>query len=365
MPADIPQGSIGITHAELHEFASAVFRAVGLPSRSAAVVAESLVTADLRGTHSHGVVRLPFLVRRLRDGGANLAPVIRIVSDAPATALIDGDRGLGALTATHAMELAIIKARSAGIGYVAARNSDFIGTCAHYAMMALPADMIGIAWTNGFPGMSAWGGRRNAIGNNPIALAAPSGSAGPVVLDMALSVAAGGRVRLAAKRNERIPHDWLIDHDGRSTDDPAALAAGGALLPLGYKGYGLAVFGEILCGVLTGSRVLGEVRQWFSDTGQSVGNGHLHVAIDIRRFIAVDEFRTRVDAVLATLKSSPRMPGVDEILAPGERAWRTSQRQERAGIAIDAHVARDLAALAVAVDVTPPATFTTAVEEHR
>ena len=331
---------------ELQHFAASAFVAAGLADPDARVMADSLVMSDLRGTHSHGIVRLPFLIDRLRKGGANATPDIRVLRDAPATALLDGDRALGAITAARAMDLAVTKARSQGIGFVAATNSDFIGACAHFAMMALPHEMIGIAWTNGAPGMAPWGGRGHTIGNNPIAFAAPGGAQGPIVLDMALSVAAGGRVRLAAKKNERIPSGWLIDRDGQDTDDPDDLVNGGALLPLGYKGYGLAVFGEILCGVLTGSRILSEVPAWFSETHREVANGHMHIAIDIARFIAPADFKKRIDDLATMLKATPLIPGVDEILLPGERAWRARQSQALDGISLPAEVVADLSALA-------------------
>jgi LDH2 family malate/lactate/ureidoglycolate dehydrogenase len=347
--------TLRVPQAELQAFAQALFVAGGLAPDNAATVADSLVSADLRGTHSHGVIRLPFLMDRLHRGGAKADARIAVVDDAPATALLDGDSALGAITATRAMDLAIAKARTQGIGMVSARNSDFIGTCAHYAMQALPHDMIGIAWTNGFPGMAPWGGRSNTIGNNPIAFAAPSLGCGPVVLDMALSVAAGGRIRLAAKNREKIPRDWLVDGEGRATDDPAALTAGGALMPLGYKGYGLAVFGEILCGVLTGSRILGEIPAWFVATDQAVGNGHMHIAIDIARFTDPALFKARIDGMVSLLKATPLMPEVNEILLPGERAWRTQQRQRIEGIAVPAPVAADLLGLARRLGVPAPA----------
>jgi LDH2 family malate/lactate/ureidoglycolate dehydrogenase len=342
---------------ELRSFVRALFSTSGLDDRDAAIMAESLVEADLRGTHSHGVIRLPFLVERLLRGGAKTQPDIKVVNEAPSTALLDGDRALGAITAARAMELAVSKARTQGIGLVSARNSDFIGTCAHFAMMALPHDMIGIAWTNGFPGMAPWGGRRNTIGNNPIAFAAPSLTHGPIVLDMALSVAAGGRVRLAAKNSEKIPRDWLVDSAGAATDDPGELTSGGALLPLGYKGYGLAVFGEILCGVLTGSRILSEIPAWFTDTDKVIGNGHMHIAIDIARFIEPRLFKERIDCMVSILKASPLMPDVKEILLPGERAWRTHQQQLKDGIKVPAPVAADLLSLAMRLGVVVPATL--------
>ena len=320
-------------------------------------MADTLVAADLRGANSHGVIRLPFLVERLLKGGANRRPDVRVLNDAPATALIDGDGALGPITACRAMRLAMEKARSQGIGFVAARNSDFIGACAYYAMMGLPNDMIGIAWTNGFPGMAAWGGRTNRIGNNPIAFAAPGGAHGPVVIDMAFSIVAGGRVRLAAKHNQRIPRDWVVDREGNPTDNPADLASGGALMPLGYKGYGLAVFGEILCGVLTGSRILDEVTAWFVDTDRRTGNGHVHLAIDIARFVDPSEFRQRIDILSEKLKASPLAKDTAEILLPGERSERLQRTQQENGIAVPQPVATDLSALAQKLGVAAPAAF--------
>jgi LDH2 family malate/lactate/ureidoglycolate dehydrogenase len=339
---------------DLRAFVQALFGSAGLTAADAAIVTDSLVASDLRGTHSHGVIRAPFLVDRLLNGGAKRDANFAIAQQAPASALVDGDQALGAITATRAMAMAIEKASTQGIGMVGARNSDFIGACAHYAMMALPAGMIGIAWTNGFPGMTAWGARGNAIGNNPIAFAAPSLTRGPVVLDMALSIAAGGRIRIAAKNGERIPSDWLLDRDGRATDDPQALYDGGALLPLGYKGFGLAVFGEILCGALTGSRILGEIPAWQQDTASQVANGHVHIAIDIAKFIGPEAFKARVDVMIDLLKAAPLMPDVQEILLPGERAWRAHQLNQREGVPVPDTVANDLQALAQRLHVDVP-----------
>ena len=351
------EGQLRVDVAQLQQFTESIFLAAGLSPVHAGLVADSLVMSDLRGTHSHGIVRVPFLIDRLVKGGANADPQIKVVRDAPATALLDGDRALGAVTATHAMRMAMEKAHTAGIGFVAVNNSDFIGACAHYALMAMPENMIGIAWTNGYPGMTPWGGSVNNIGNNPIAFAAPGLTQGPVVLDMALSVAAGGKVRLAAKNNRRIPTDWIIDRHGKPTDNPADLAAGGALLPLGYKGYGLAVFGEILCGVLTGSRILSEIPAWFVDTQRDIGNGHIHMAIDISKFIEPDAFKRRVDEMAMMLKNTPLLADMQEILLPGERAWRVQKEQQITGIRISGAVWNDLLELADRLDVSAPATL--------
>jgi LDH2 family malate/lactate/ureidoglycolate dehydrogenase len=284
---------------ELREFVQALFRASGLEAGDAAIVTDSLVASDLRGTHSHGVIRVPFLIARLHDGGAKRDAAFTIVEAAPASALVDGDQALGAITATRAMAMAVDKARTQGIGMVGARQGF------HRRVRALRDDgaaggMIGIAWTNGFR-HDRLGAKRNDR-QQPIA-PAPSLTHGPVVLDMALSVAAGGRIRIAAKNGERIPSDWLLDRDGLATDDPQALYDGGALLPLGYKGFGLAVFGEILCGVLTGSRILGEIPAWQEDTASRVANGHVHIAIDVAKFIDPQAFKARVDVMIDLLKA--------------------------------------------------------------
>jgi LDH2 family malate/lactate/ureidoglycolate dehydrogenase len=170
-----------------------------------------LAQADLRGTYSHGVIRLPFLVARVQKGGANPRPALRVVRDDVATVVVDGDRVLGQVTAIHWIRVAIEKKWAAGIGCAVARNSDLIGACAYYPMMALRADMIGVGWTNSYHRLAPWGGRTNRICNDPIAAAVPALRHPPVVLDIAMSVVAGGRVRLAAKKGEKIPLGWVLD----------------------------------------------------------------------------------------------------------------------------------------------------------
>ncbi len=331
---------------DLQRLAQAAFERVGLDPANAGAVSDTLVQADLRGTYSHGVIRLPFLVARVQKGGANPRPAVRVVRDDAATAVVDGDRALGQVTAIYCMRVAVEKARVAGIGCVVARNSDFIGACAYYPMMALGADMIGVGWTNSFPGMAPWGGRTNRICNNPLAVAVPALRHPPVVLDMAMSVVAGGRVRLAAKKGETIPLDWVVNKDGKQTDDPNDLPRGGALLPLGYKGYGLAVIGEIFSGVLPGAKILTEIPNWFSAPESAVGNGHFHLAIDIAHFGDLRTFKARVDQMIDLLKATPRMEGVDEILVPGEPEARKAEEQRLRGIQVPIPVVQDLLALA-------------------
>jgi LDH2 family malate/lactate/ureidoglycolate dehydrogenase len=327
---------------ELHGFAVKALVAAGLLPGHAATVADALVQADCRGAVSHGLIRLPFLIARLTDGGANKRPELRIITEAPAMAVLDADAALGPIAAAEGMRLAIAKAREAGVGVTTVRNSDFIGTCAHSAMLALDAGMIGVTWTNGHPGMAPWGGRVNGIGNNPLAFAIPGGSGAPVVLDIAMSVVAGGKVRHAAKTGREIPEGWIVDSEGRDTRRPEDFPTGGALLALGHKGYGLAVVGEVLGGVLAGAAILGGIPQWFTATAKPVGNGHFHMALDLARFTPPDQFAQRMDEMREMLHRVARRPGVEEILLPGEAAERREKTHRSQGINIPEAVVADL-----------------------
>lgn len=340
--------------AELHALAAGALEAAGLRPGDAATVADALVQADCRGAASHGLIRLPFLIARLRDGGANASPNLATIVDAPAIAVLDADGALGPVAASHGMKLAIDKARDAGVGVTTVRNSDFIGTCAHSAMLALDAGMIGMTWTNGHPGMAPWGGRAHGIGNNPLAFAIPGGTGAPVVLDIAMSVVAGGKVRHAAKTGQSIPQGWVVDAEGNDTSRPGDFPAGGALLALGHKGYGLAVIGEVLGGILAGASILGGIPQWFTATDQRVGNGHFHMALDLSRFVATDEFSARMDELRQAMRDIARRPGVEEILLPGEGAERREHEARARGVVLPEAVIGDLAELASVYGVKMP-----------
>ncbi len=348
---------VRIPSAELATFTRAAFARCGLGDDDASAVADTLAQADLRGTYSHGVIRLPFLVGRVRKGGANPLPNIRVVTEDLATAVVDGDRALGQVTAIRCMRIAMEKARHTGLGCAVARNSDFIGACAYYPMMALAADMIGVGWTNSFPGMAPWGGRTNKICNNPLAVAVPTLRRPPIVLDMAMSVVAGGRVRLAAKKGEKVPIGWIVNKEGKRTDDPNDLPGGGALLPLGYKGYGLAVIGEVLSGVLSGAKILDEIPMWFSNPESPVGNGHFHMAIDVSRFCEPAAFKARMDQLVEMLKGTPLMEGFEEILVPGEPEARRAAEQSVHGIRVPVPVLQDLLALGAELELSTPKSF--------
>ncbi|WP_099867257.1 Ldh family oxidoreductase [Pararhizobium haloflavum] len=338
----------------LHGFARSILVSAGMEPAGSGSVADALIQADCRGAASHGLIRLPFLVKRLVDGGANPRPVFRVVGEAPATAVVDADAALGPVAAEYAMRLASAKATDAGIGAVTVRNSDFIGTCAHSAMIALEAGHLGMTWTNGHPGMAPWGGRANALGNNPLAWAIPGGSGAPVVLDIAMSVVAGGKVRHASKTGKAIPEGWVVDAAGNDTTRPEDFPEGGALLAMGHKGYGLAVIGEILGGALAGAAMLGGVSQWFTATDRPTGNGHFHLAIDPDRFIGRDDFNARMDHLRETIRQTPRRPGIEAIVLPGEGAAAREKAARADGVALPREVAADLEELSMRFDVEMP-----------
>jgi len=331
-----------VSEGRLTEFCQQAFQRAGMTAGDARTAADAVVTANLRGVDSHGVMRVPPYIRRLLDGGANANPQIRTVRRGPAFVRLDGDRGLGLVVSTYAMKEAIKLASATGVGVASVSNSDHFGAAAYYAMMAANHDMIGVAMTNGSVVMSVWGGKGAFMGNNPIAVAVPSGIEVPVVLDMAVSKVAGGKVRLAVKKGINIPLDWINDKDGIPTDDPRALEAGGTLLPLGYKGYGLGVIGEVLCGILSGARILDEIPLWFAKTTEPVELGHFFMAINVDAFIPVQDFKKRVDQLVQKIHSAPRARDVERIYLPGEIEHLSEQKRRAEGIPLPETVYQDL-----------------------
>lgn len=317
----------------LKAFCEDVLRAVDVPAVDARLVARSLVQADARGLSSHGVVRLlPVYVRRLRAGTTRPRPNVRVVRQVGAVALIDGDAGLGQVVGTRAMQKAIELADTLGVGVVSVRNSSHFGTGAFFVEQAIQADMIGVAMTNAPSNMPPWGGRRKFFGTNPLAVGIPCGDERPVLLDMSTSVVARGKIVMAYKAGQRIPPGWAIDAEGRPTEDPAA-ALQGAVLPLGgYKGAGLALVIDALCGVLSGAAFASHIVDLY-DQGDRVQNvGHLFAALQIDAIMPAAEFKARMDQFVREVRSQPRMPGVERIYVPGEPELEQEERSIAEGV---------------------------------
>jgi len=289
----------------LRAFIKSCFLAVGFTDTDASKSAQLMAKADLMGQDGHGVFRLPQYVRRIHAGGMNVTPVIQTLEDRTATALIDGDNGMGHLVMSHAAELAMSKAANTGVAWVGARHSNHAGPASLYAMMPLERDMIGIYVAVGSANhLPPWGGTDMLLSTNPIAVAVPGADNPPIVLDMATTVAAYGKVKTAAQRGETMPEGWMIDRFGKALTDPTK-AADGFLLPIGGpKGYGLSLIFGILAGTLNGAKFGKDVIDFNADSQSVTNTGHFVIALDINAFTDVRQFKLEVDEIWRQIKSS-------------------------------------------------------------
>lgn len=324
-----------VTLPQLTQFIARAFKAVGMPATDADKAADLMAQADLMGKDAHGVFRLPQYIQRIKAGGLNVAPTFRLIEDRTSTALIDGDNGLGHLVMNHAADLAMNKAEKSGIAWVGARHSNHAGPAALYAMKPLKRDMIGIYVAVGSANhLPPWGGTEMLISTNPIAFAIPSGENPPIVLDMATTVAAYGKVKTAAQRGETMPEGWMIDKNGNPLTDPTR-ASEGFLLPIGGpKGYGLALVFGILAGTLNGAAFGRDVIDFNADDTTTTNTGHFVIALDIKAFADPALFKTGIDKVWDEMKSSPRLPGVDGVRLPGEGLAKTMLERQASGMPI-------------------------------
>jgi LDH2 family malate/lactate/ureidoglycolate dehydrogenase len=327
--ADVPR----VGAAPLASFIARAFEACGFPSSDAERVAALMIEADLRGSDTHGVIRLPLYLRRLRAGGINPRPNIRILQDKSATALVDGDNGIGHLVMRFATMTAIEKASRSGIAWVGARMSNHAGPAALYAMMPLAHDMIGIYLAVGSNNhLPPWGSNENLLGTNPLAVAVPADQEPPIVLDMAPTVAAFGKVRLKMQRGEDMPVGWMIGRDGKPLTDPKR-AEEGLLLPIGdYKGYGLSLIIGLLAGILNDAAFGREVIDFVKEPGKATNTGHVIVAVSVEAFAPAANFKRSVDAAIRAMRAAERLPGVERIWLPGEQSHLERQDRMRNGI---------------------------------
>ncbi|MEO7336921.1 MAG: Ldh family oxidoreductase [Caldimonas sp.] len=349
-----PAPTATVRPAVLSDFIARAFIAVDMPAADAAAVAALMTEADLQGSDGHGVIRLAPYVRRIKAGGINLRPDIRIVEARAATALIDGDNGMGHLVMSRAAQLAAEKARVSGIGWVGSRLSNHAGPASLYARMALPHDMIGLYFAVGNANhLPPWGGLDMLLSTNPIAVAVPAGAEAPVVLDMATTVAAYGKVKAKAQRGEPMPEGWMIDRQGKPLLDPKR-ADEGFLLPIGgYKGYGLSLIVGLLSGTLNGAAMGRDVLDFNHDFKSTTNTGQAVAMIDVAAFGDVAAFKQRVDVVVRDLRASERMPGVDRIWLPGEQSHARRVAQTRDGISIGTSLRGVLDQVAADLDIAP------------
>lgn len=338
--------------ATLQTFAEKAFQQAGLPEGDARAVAQLMIEADLQGSDGHGIFRLPQYIRRLRAGGVNPKPRIRIERERAATALVHGDNGMGHLVMKYAAALAIEKARAAGSAWVGARWSNHAGPASLYAKMPMRAGMIGqylaVGNANHLP---PWGGVEMLLSTNPIAIAIPALEEPPIVLDMATTVAAFGKVKTRAQRGEAMPEGWMVDRDGRPLTDPKRMNEG-FLLPIGgYKGYGMALVFGLLAGTLNGAAMGREVIDFNADDGSATNTGQAILAIDIEAFGEKTDFLRSVDALARDIRGSRRMKGFERIFLPGEQSHRKHQENSRDGVALPQVLLKTLNELGAALGI--------------
>jgi L-2-hydroxycarboxylate dehydrogenase (NAD+) len=327
---------------------------VGMPSADARTVAALMAEADLQGSDGHGVIRLPQYVKRIRAGGVNLHPHVRVVQERTAMALLNGDNAMGHLVMKRAAEFAIQKARTSGIAWVGAQWSNHAGPASLYTRMMLAHDMIGLYFAVGNANhLPPWGGVDMLLSTNPIAAAIPAGEEPPIVLDMATTVTAYGKVKAKAARGEMMPEGWMVDRQGKPLTDPRR-AGEGFLLPIGgYKGYGLALVVGLLAGTLNRAAMGKEVIDFNQDASSATNTGQAVIAIDPAAFGDIGEFKAAVDVLIRDLRASARMPGVERIRMPGEQSHAKALAQRKEGIAIAPQLMQTLDRLAEELEIPP------------
>jgi len=345
--------NVVLTKAEpLSQFCVQLFEKAGVPTEDAKVLMDNLIEADLRGVDTHGVTRIAIYIERLQAGSVKAKPQMKILRETPVSAILDGDHGLGQVISAKAMEMAIEKAKKGVFGLVGVRNSTHNGAMAFFANMAVKEDLIGIGLTNTVPLMAVTGGNQAMIGNNPLSIAAPAGAEKPVIFDMACSIAARGKIILAAKKGEKIPLGWANDKDGLPTEDAKA-ALEGLILPVGeHKGYGLALMVDVLSGVLMGANFGPEVGPLYNNPGAQ-GIGHLLAAINIEAFIPLAEFKARMDKMIRDIKNSKKAKGAEEIFLPGEIEMGIEAKRRQEGIPLSRAVYDELCGLGQKLGVKP------------
>jgi len=325
---------IFVSALQLEELCINNLKKLGVNGEDAKVIANCLVKADLLGMSSHGVFRLPTYLKRVKLGLIKLDSTIEIIRETPSVVVLNGGMRFGQIVGVKAMNLAIEKAQNGDLGFVSVFNSNHFGITSYYSMIALKHMMIGIVISNTNPAMAPWGGTKKLLGTNPLSVAIPAGEERPIILDIAMSKVARGKIRLAAEKGEEIPEGWAIDESGHPTTDPFA-ALRGSLLPIGGpKGSGLSLVVDILSGLLSGGSIGREVRSMYDMSGPS-RTCHTMMAINIESFVPTQHFKDRIDKMIKNIKSSPCALGVSEVFLPGEMELKTEEKRLKEGIPFD------------------------------
>lgn len=334
----------------LRSFAETVFKAVGVPKRDAQIITDSLIQANLEGIDSHGISRLPVYVRRLMEGRISVRPCLRIIQHG-SVLNVDGDNGLGQVVSFRSLEAAIPVAKKLGMAGVFIRRSNHNGTGSFYCQQVMQENMVLIAMTNTPPGIVPTGGREPRLGTNPVAFGFPVNDGPPLIVDLATSMVARGKVILAAREKKPIPKGWAVDENGMDTTDPSA-ALKGAMLPVGgAKGYALACAIEMFCGVLSGAAFGKNVVSIYEEEAGFAGVGHHFILYHVPHFMSLKEYGKRMDAFLQMLKDTPPSPNSDGVYYPGERRYQRYLQRKKRGIPLSDEVVKDLNDIAESLSV--------------
>ncbi len=354
MTSDYTSTGARVARNELQSLLESMFQSIGMTDGDATLLSDSLIVADLSGTHSHGVLRVPEYVKKMTTDGVNPAGRPQIIKDRGSTMVIDGDNAMGQIACTFAMQQVIARARDTDIAAAAIRGSNHCGACGYYAEMALPENMIGIATTNALPTMAPEGGADPILGIDPLAVAIPAGKEHPISYDAAFSGTAHGKIRVYEQKGLSLPEGWALDGDGVPTTDPSA-AISGLLLPIGgFKGASMAMIMGILSSMLSGAAYGTELGTMVD--GPIAGqDGQFVMALNVASFVDVDEFKSRVDAAIRQVHESRRAPGVERVWVAGEREFETRVINSERGIPLNDVTLRDirLSAEEQGIDTSP------------
>ncbi len=333
---------------KLRLFSECLLVAAGAPAEDAKHVADSLVMGNLTGHDSHGINMLPAYIKRIKIGVIKPGAKVELARDAPAYAMINGNWNFGQIVATYVMEVAIKKASSSGLALVCAFNCNHAGRLGEYCLTAANSGLIAMMMVNSPPSVVPWGGAQRRLGTNPICIAIPRKGEKPILLDMATSIVANGKVSLKVGTGERIPEGWILDPNGKPSTKPEDFDRGGAMLPFGtYKGYGLGLMVDILCGAFTGSGGCNRIPK-------DGINGVFALVMKPDLFVSGDEFLSSVDEIARHVLNTPLQKGFSEILLPGQPEERAMEKRSREGIFVHDVLLTKLKNAAAEYGVTPP-----------
>ena len=347
-----------VNYNEMVTWVKEIFKATGLNEEDANLVADTLVDSDVRGVYSHGTQRINIYTKRILKGCINTSGKPYIISDCDATAVIDGDNAMGQIVGKFAMEVAIEKAKKYGVSFVTVRNSNHYGRCEYYSRMAMDEDMIGFSSTIGGGNLMApWGGTDSRVGNNPFSIAMPTKDRYPVVLDMAQSVVAKGKIDVANKTKSSIPESWALDSKGVPTNDPAEALKGSVRPIADYKGSGIAIMVGLMCSVISDAAVGDTLKDVYNDFSGGLNKGQMFMAIDIGRMTDVSAFKERMDKQVDFIKKSPVAEDTPDVYLPGELEYLSYDEQMENGIEYPIEVINEIKEISTNLKIKIPDIF--------